>query len=91
MNPDDSIFTAMPLLAATHRALYNLDILRLIIATLASGPETLARLAVVCKCFHDPSLDALWTCVEGLEHVFALLPDVPHMYIPEASTGYSSF
>lgn len=77
----------MSTLSATHRALFNMDILdnvivnihdishdALILPTklLYPGPATLASVARVCKSFHDPALDKLWRDLPGFTSVFTL-------------------
>ena len=78
----------MPSLSAVHRVLFNMDVLPVITAHILcdntidslytngtsadSGRGDLARLARVCKSFHDPALDQLWHTLLDFGNILTL-------------------
>lgn len=74
----------MDTLSATHRVLYNLDLLYDIIKAIYFAHDDLfapkyegdrcsiAGLARVCKTFHEPALGQLWRGLPSLKPVLAL-------------------
>ena len=81
----DSLFNSMQ--SPAHRALFNDDLLRVLLAALSPGDpsllerssggdlrrRTLKNLACVCKSFTGPALDVLWEELPSWEPLIPLL------------------
>ncbi|KAK7695508.1 hypothetical protein QCA50_000144 [Cerrena zonata] len=80
--------------STVYRVIYNMDILYNIIQASLNrykfdwNTPNLARLARVCRAFHDPALDQLWKRLEDFTPVFALCDAIMLIYDPKAYQAY---